>query len=670
MAQSSCSRFRCVVGISYKTFAAYAVQSHIRPPTKHRYPLPSMVFSLTKLSSVCSSVLLVVSLLSTTARGSQQVEERDKAHPVPCRGLLVLDPRIECGQFDVPVDWAYPDGEHGQIRYIKHPAAANVTREGTIFLRPGAPFDKKFLTFNEETWFMGMAAQLHSSTNGTYDLVFFDVRGRGDLDRTFPGAFTCFNSFAKKRAFYLETSAELGIEPGWGQRMEFVREQTYEDAQNWLLLQSKMVEHCLKKQDTTKLKYIGTAAAVRDLLALADYFDGPGSKVNYWGLDHGALIGTYLLHMFPERAGRVVLQAPLDPSEYTHSDSYEAWLRGVRYAHQAFRGFVGDCMGRDQTSSCNLVTNPTDGQARINALLGTLALARSKFIGWENSLGVDMNNTILASVVDPTVVEEVYPNLNSSLAGVVHLLQRMVDRDDELGLGTMPLICGDQAAAYSSEAAETRNIQVASELKDALHAAPLFAPSIFPPLSSLCHIWPIRAVEALPDLRAAPASNLSQPPLVLQFAQDPFYRPAESLLAVLPGIQNVREVMQLRISPDGISPQTCMGRIAFAYLANGTLPTQRVCYGSEDTDTPPARLVDKSRTAPTSYLTSFWRKVSSAASLLAAGSDQTAWMVAEVTLACCAAVVMKVVKKRRPHGGTVRLEGQEGLKVPLPLRSD
>ncbi|KAI9067457.1 hypothetical protein FKP32DRAFT_261824 [Trametes sanguinea] len=466
---------------------------------------------------------------------------------------------------------------------------------------------------------MNMAAHLHSSSYGTYDLVFFDVRGRGDLDSTFPGAFNCFNSLTKKRAFYLETSAELGIESVWGEGMEFLREQTHEDAQNWLLLQTKMVKHCLAKQDTTKLKYASTAAAVRDLLALADYFDGPGSKVNYWGIEYGALIGTYLLHMFPERAGRVVLQAPPDPFEYTHSDAFEVWLRAVRYAHQTVRSFADDSgrTGRDQTPLCTA--------EKINTLLGTLALARSKFVGWQNSLDADTNSPVLASVIDPAILEGVYPNMNSGLA-VVHLAQLMRGGTDELGLGTMPLVCGDQAVTYSPEAAEQRSVEMAGELKDALHAAPLFATSIFPPLSSLCHIWPIRAAETLPDLRAVPPISFSHPPLVLQYAQEPFYRLVENLSAVLHGIQNVSTVLQ------------------------------RVCYGSEDTATPQARPVVKPNMALSSSITSSWLKASSAASLLTAGPEHIVCVV--VGLACCAAVAMRVLNKRRPHGGSVRLEGQ------------
>ena len=70
---------------------------------------------------------------------------------VPCasgilgqNGLLEMLPpdvsfseRIECGSFDIPLDWADPDIGYTQIHYTRYPAAPDVKREGTIFVDPG-----------------------------------------------------------------------------------------------------------------------------------------------------------------------------------------------------------------------------------------------------------------------------------------------------------------------------------------------------------------------------------------------------------------------------------------------------------------------------------------------------------------------------------------------------
>ncbi|CDO75956.1 hypothetical protein BN946_scf184888.g6 [Trametes cinnabarina] len=634
---------------------------------------------LSSLRIVTAGLLLFCSLLSAV-QGFYEPGVPEQARQVPCRGFLLLDKQIECGLFTIPVDWAHLESGRGQIRYVKYPAASNVTRQGTIFLRPGFPYNSKSIVFNEESWFLGIAGQLHARTNGTYDLVLLDVRGQGDVDRTFPGAFTCFSSLVKKHAFYLEASAELGIEPAWDEGLNFLHEQTYEDAQNWLLLQSKMVERCLKEQDTTGLQYIGTSAVVRDLVSLADYFDGPGSPVNFWGAGDAALIGTYLLYMFPERSGRVVLEAPPvhTISDYTHSDSFESWLRAIQHAHGMLLNLAERCLGKDE-ASCTVMPNAVDLKAKITFWLGLIALARHRLLGWQNTLEVEANMTAhdstLASVFDPADLGELYPNANVSLSGVLDILQRTMFGNDELGLGVMPIVCGDHATKYSPEAAEKRNAEIANELKDVIHTAPLFAPSIFPPLSSLCHLWPIRAVEPLPDLTNQSSHvPLASPPLVIQHALHPFSS-VQSLGDLLPGIESVGSVTQLHADSLSFSVDTCMGRILLDYLMNGTLPTQSVCYGSEDTDTPPSP-VPPPQADPSllsmSHIASLWHKSSSAALLLTAGSGEVLWMLAAATLAFFAALAIKALKKRRMirDGGAVSSDIQRDVKVAALLRSD
>ncbi|KAH9893341.1 hypothetical protein C8Q73DRAFT_528560 [Cubamyces lactineus] len=209
--------------------------------------------------------------------------------------------RIECGLFDVPLDWAHPElASYEQIHYTKYLAASDVEREGTIFVDPGYHPTGPSLT-PQQRWMLYTAPILHNSTHGKYDIVIWNVRGySGHPSLTRPSQVKCFGTADERNEFYRGASAALGIEPPWGNRMEFVREQTYEDAKHWLRLQSMVVEKCVQKQNTTLLSYMGTAATVRDLVAMAEAFDGPGSLVNFWGMESGARVGQYLLQMFPE----------------------------------------------------------------------------------------------------------------------------------------------------------------------------------------------------------------------------------------------------------------------------------------------------------------------------------------------------------------------------------
>ena len=68
-----------------------------------------------------------------------------------------------------------------------------------------------------------------------------------------------------------------------------------EEVSRWYAVQEKLVEYCLSKTNTSMLAYMGTAASARDLVAMADVFDGQGSPVNFWGMHFGSLVGSYLV---------------------------------------------------------------------------------------------------------------------------------------------------------------------------------------------------------------------------------------------------------------------------------------------------------------------------------------------------------------------------------------
>lgn len=59
-------------------------------------------------------------------------------------------------------------------------------------------------------------------------------------------------------------------------------------------------QECISYQSSTSevpyFSYMGTAASARDLVALADHLQGPGTPINFWGFSHGSLIGSYLVN--------------------------------------------------------------------------------------------------------------------------------------------------------------------------------------------------------------------------------------------------------------------------------------------------------------------------------------------------------------------------------------
>lgn len=54
-------------------------------------------------------------------------------------------------------------------------------------------------------------------------------------------------------------------------------------------------QRCMNHSDGSILQYIGTAATVRDMVAMAHALDGPGGLINYWGQSYGTLLGAWFI---------------------------------------------------------------------------------------------------------------------------------------------------------------------------------------------------------------------------------------------------------------------------------------------------------------------------------------------------------------------------------------
>ena len=64
-------------------------------------------------------------------------------------------------------------------------------------------------------------------------------------------------------------------------------------------MQSKYEElgqMCLDSASGKYLRYMGTAAAVRDMVSIADAVEGPETPINYLGISYGTFIGSWFIN--------------------------------------------------------------------------------------------------------------------------------------------------------------------------------------------------------------------------------------------------------------------------------------------------------------------------------------------------------------------------------------
>lgn len=55
-------------------------------------------------------------------------------------------------------------------------------------------------------------------------------------------------------------------------------------------------QKCLHSSSGKFLKYLGTAAAVRDMVSIANVLDGPKAPINYIGTSYGTIIGSWFIN--------------------------------------------------------------------------------------------------------------------------------------------------------------------------------------------------------------------------------------------------------------------------------------------------------------------------------------------------------------------------------------
>ncbi|KAF7297243.1 hypothetical protein MIND_00957400 [Mycena indigotica] len=255
---------------------------------------------------------------------------RSNAHKVGTItwGLACDRPHQECGSIIVPKD--YLDLAAGTATIAISRIRATWPKQGTVFMNPGGPG-------GPGTWSPTLRAA--ALVGGQWDLVGFDPRG---IHRTTPQV-KCFPN-SDHGLFQANTVLERGLtvpsirnlsDPAVEAALEVqIRELT--------ALRKAEAEMCTRNVGE-ELKYVGTTTVVRDIAFMADVLEGKGSKINLYAGSYGSIIGTYLVNMLPERAGRVVIDGIVDPVRWSNEPMYKWPLWLLASTEKTYRFFLETC---------------------------------------------------------------------------------------------------------------------------------------------------------------------------------------------------------------------------------------------------------------------------------------------------------------------------------------
>ncbi|AZM46964.1 proteinase [Streptomyces sp. WAC 06738] len=444
-------------------------------------------------------------------------------------------PGFDCTTLRVPMDYAEPDGGDLKLAVARKEAEDPGERLGSLHVNPGGP-GASAIEFMENFAGIGYPADVRAR----YDIVAMDPRGVGSSQPV-----KCLTD----KEFEAHTQVD----------------QTPDDEGEVEALTAsfdRFAQGCAKRAGDL-LGHVSTEEAARDM----DVFRGVlgDKKLTYVGASYGTMLGATYAGLFPQRAGRLVLDGAMDPS----LTSRQLNLDQNAGFTTAFDSFAEDCV---QRSDCPLGTGSAEeAGAQLRDFLDRLD-AKPVPTGEQRKLGEPLATM---GVLMAMYQEDFWPQLRDSLtdamerkdgSGLLALADMYFEREPDGSYGSMmygfaAVNCIDQPPPFETPA------DVEKLVPDFEADSPVFGRD-FAWAALNCADWPVTATGEANRIEAAG----TDPILVVGTTRDPAtpYVWAESLAAQL------EEGVLLTYEGDGHTAYArgngCIDDAVGTYLLEGTPP--------------------------------------------------------------------------------------------------
>lgn len=190
--------------------------------------------------------------------------------------LASLVAESRCTRFDVPENYADPQGRHIALKVMVIPALSDLPESDPLFLLAGGP--------GQAATDLVQVAQVFGRVRTDRDIVLVDQRGTGTLS-----PFDC--QMDDEEALDLEQR-----DPGFDEI---------------LAIQLQVLRDCLASMDADP-RYYTTDIAMRDLDAVRDFLGY--SRLNLWGASYGSRAALAYLQAYPDNTRTVIIDAIAPPS--------------------------------------------------------------------------------------------------------------------------------------------------------------------------------------------------------------------------------------------------------------------------------------------------------------------------------------------------------------------
>jgi len=360
---------------------------------------------------------------------------------------------VECGNIEVPFDYADPEQGSFVLYVKKHNAASPADRIGSMMVNPGGPgFGGSSLADDAQYYFS-------QDLIDRFDIIAWDPRGTGESTP----AVNCVDTFDEY--FGLDSPPE-----------------TPEEKQALIDASQAFNDKC-EENSGTILPFISTKASAQDInslrLALGE------EKVSFFGFSYGSELGTTWATMFPETVRAIVVDGAVDPN----ASSIQEGMNQAKGFEGQLETFLKQCSER---TTCEFHNNG-DAEAAFDKLVLDID-AKPLEVSKDRTL---VTQGVLFTAVAQAMYSDYYwPQLSEALSaaqggdgkGILQLYDDYYQRKDDGTYGNeleafLAISCLDDPGATSTD-------EVDSHIEDFIAAAPRLGGNFAYGYS--CALWPVK----------------------------------------------------------------------------------------------------------------------------------------------------------------------------------
>ncbi|KAL8292261.1 hypothetical protein RQP46_001727 [Phenoliferia psychrophenolica] len=212
---------------------------------------------------------------------------------------------FDCTTISAPLDWSNTSDARTVNLAVGRYKATQEPYLGVIWYNPGGPGDSG----SGEIYSAGPLLNL--ATNGQYDIISWDPRG---VNASSPNL-TCFDTSLNQYLFQvtsgigtqnLDLPASFGGDPS-ALSVDGVYAEFEEQLARKKASLAALWNQCVEKSGDIAA-FMGTASVVRDLDHMSKVISGSDTRINYYGISYGSLLGQFLSVILPpSRLGRIVI---------------------------------------------------------------------------------------------------------------------------------------------------------------------------------------------------------------------------------------------------------------------------------------------------------------------------------------------------------------------------